>query len=214
MSSNQYDPSGFGFREYKAPLDNAKKGSLIFTNGAAMVRVFADIITKDLYSAYFDGLLPEIKSMDGTVAIEYAYNFQFKKVQSPRGKILLNGSIPWEIVMLGWVYETTFNLKELNLSRLDIHAGVRDMEIILPVPTDNIPIHISGGISSVTISRPAGTEIRAVLKNGAEDLSIDHKNYEKTDNKIEKNTSHYDQVSERYDIQISGGVSNMKFDSY
>ncbi len=179
-----------------------------------MVRVFADIASRDLYSAYFDGLLPEIKSMDGTVAIEYAYNFQFKKVQSPRGKILLNGSIPWEIVMLGWVYETTFNLKELNLSRLDIHAGVRDMEIILPVPTDNIPIHISGGISSVTISRPAGTEMRVVLKNGAEDLSIDHKNYEKTDNKIEKNTSHYDQVSERYDIQISGGVSNMKFDSY
>ena len=214
MSTRQEKTSGFGFRNYRGPLHDEKKGQLIFTNGAAMVRVFADINGTDLFSSYFEGLIPEMKTNEGIVTVEYGYNYQFPQVHSPRGKILLNGFIPWDIIIKGWVYEVAFNLKELNLNRFDIQASVKDMELILPSPERNVSVQVSGGASSLTITRPAETEIQLKVTGGAKNLSIDDQNFKTIDVPFERETSGFKDTLKRYDIHINGGASNLNLGTY
>jgi hypothetical protein len=186
--------------ELSIPLGTVDTGHLVFARGASHLTIRVDGAMEDLYRARFEGKVPDVQVVGGTVTVRYRLG-----LHPPRGEITLTGRIPWTIDAHAGMSNVVADLEELELRSWEVSAGASKIEARLPRPKETVPIGIGAGASHVELIRPAGVPVWVHIGAGASNLTIDDF---RGSGRIEWRSPDYDQLEGRYDIEIGAGASN------
>jgi hypothetical protein len=200
-------------KDYTAPLGSIMYGHLQFVRGAANVTLRVDSSMGDLYSARFDGPLPEVHAQDGTVTVRYPRTFHPFDWRKRAAEVALNGSIPWQIEFRGGLSGLDADLSVLGLGSFEIIGGASRVAVTFPRPSGTVSVRVSGGASDVTIHRPAGVAAQVRVGRGASKLTFDDQHFGAIGGETRLQTPDYEGAADRYDIEVSGGASKLTVDA-
>jgi DNA-binding MarR family transcriptional regulator len=204
------DSKGDEGGQFSAPLDPVEGGRLVFANGISRLALGAFAGTDDLYRARFEGPVPKIKVQEGVVTLRYSRRFGglFDRRDYPV-QVTLNAAVPWEVEVRGGAYRVEADLGDLRLSSFVLKGGISELDLTLPEPSGVVPVRLFGGASRVGIRRTAGAEARLEVKNGAAKLTFDEQSIDAVGGKVRLQSPGYDGASDRYEIEVSGGASEL-----
>jgi hypothetical protein len=191
-------------QELSAPLGSVDTGRLVFTRGASHLTIGVNGSMDDLYRARFEGRAPVVKTDGSTVTVRYRVS-----VHPTRGEIELCDGIPWSIRGHLGMSHVVADLEELELTDLEVSAGMSHVEIRLPRPEKTVRIRIGGGASDVELIRPTGVPVRVHIGGGASKLAIDEFRLGSGGGQTDWRSPDYDRVEGRYDIGIGAGASKL-----
>jgi hypothetical protein len=148
---------------------------------------------------------------DGIVTFRYPRRFGglFEWRNRSGGELTLNAAVPWEVEVRGGAYKVEADLSGLKLISFVLTRGSGDVDLTLPEPSGMVPVRVSGGASKANIRRPAGVEAQLSVKGGASKLTFDEQNLAAVGSKLRLQSPGYDSVSDRYEIEVSGGASKV-----
>jgi hypothetical protein len=208
-------PERPGGHYWSAPLGLLRSGLLLFVSGASNVTVHADPSIKELYRARFEGQVPTVGVQAGTITIEYPRfppsDQRFYWLER-RAEVALNVSITWHIEVRGSASRLTADLHEAHLGSLKLAGGASRIEIMLPRPLGTVQVCILGGASNGTIHRPHGVAARVNASGGATNLTFDEKHFGAIGGEVSLQSPDYDDVANRYEIEVTGGANNLTID--
>jgi hypothetical protein len=200
-------------RDSSAPLGSATDGRLRFLSGASNLTVHADPSIADLYRARFEGTAPGVRVEGGAVAIKYPrtlHPFDWRK----RGAdVVLNGSIPWGIGISGGLSRLEADLSRLRLDHFEVEGGASRVELLLAEPSGTVSIRFDGGVSDVTVRRPEGVAVRVLVGGGASNFTLDDQHFGAIGGQTRLESPDYAGATDRYEITITGGASNLTIDA-
>jgi hypothetical protein len=90
-----------------------------------------------------------------------------------RWDIGLNPSVPLDLDVSSGVSNSSLNLSELQLTRLNINSGVGSMNLNLPVMPDSYDVTISAGTGSIDIEILEGSMLNLDINGGVGGVTID-----------------------------------------
>ena len=208
-----------GQRDFVAPLAGATTGRLEIAPGASRVTIIADPALAELCRANFAGQPPQVRAADGTVTIRYPrHSFvdlirdAFKR-DDRAATITLNGAIAWQIAVDGGVSELEADLRALRLDALRVGGGASQVVLRLPRAAGVVPVRIGGGASQVRIHRPVGVAARLRVRGGASKLTFDEQYAGAIGGEVRWQSPDYASATDRYEIEIGGGASDLTIDS-
>ena len=207
---------------FVAPLAGAERGRLVFSSGAPDVELRADPALGDLVRARFVGATPRVRARGGIVTIHYTrftwLDWRAKIGDSrlqisahwrrDKSTIVLNGSIPWDIELRGGASAIDGDLSAARLASLAASGGASKVSLRLPAPQGIVPIHVSGGMSDLTLVRPVGTAARLRVRGGASRITLDGQRVDGVGS-VALATPGADTAESRYEIEIDGGASKV-----
>jgi DNA-binding MarR family transcriptional regulator len=196
-----------------APLLGVTSGRLEFAKGAGSISITGDPALADLYQARFDGPTPEIRVQGGTIAIVQKRRFRPFDWRGLGADVTLNATVPWAIDVRGGMWQLNADLRRLTITSVDIKGGASNMEVWLPEPHGTVPVRIAGGASQVSVHRPAGVAIRAVLTGGASELSFDGQRRGSLAGSNHLESAGFNDAADRYEVRFSGGASQVTVDN-
>jgi hypothetical protein len=126
---------------------------------------------------------------------------------------LLNGSIPWEVEVRGGASNLVTDFDELNLGSLEIKGGASQVKLKLPPPTGTIPLRVLGGADGLIVHRPNGVAARVRVSRGASGLVFDEQSHGAVGGETSLQSPDYEHAADRYDIEVSGGVSGLTIEA-
>ena len=185
----------------------AQHARLLFANGAANVTLRGAALG-ELYQANFEPPEPRIAVQGGTVQLRYP-RFSFFQRGRGTGTITLSTAATWQIELRSGAYNCNFDLRELKLSGLGVFDGAFRLELTLGQPRGVVPIRITSGVVDTTIRRPPDAAAQVVMQNGATRLRLDERYAEVVVHDARWQTPGYAAASDRYDISVAGGASNL-----
>ena len=198
-----------------APGAGLTQASLDMGFGGAEVNIHGSSLEGALFKSHiqYSGQKPDV-SLDtstGTVTVqdnERGFGFLF----GPHGKrtidLTLSDGVPWAISISGGASHATLALSSVKVSSLDVSGGANNITITLGRPNGKVAVGISGGASSMTIHRPAGVAAGITASGGANSVRLDDKHLAGFGDSSAQ-TSGFDAASDRYEISVSGGASNV-----
>ena len=201
--------------DFSAPLAGTSAGRLEFRRGASRLNIRSQAPMEELFRAHFEGPVPEVDVTGGTVAVRYRHLSpgewarQALLMGDHGADIVLNSGIPWELELRGGVSRLDADLGSLDLHGLDIKGGASHVELVLGQPSGIVPIHVRGGISHVTLWRPAGVAIRASVRGGISKLALDDQRFGAIGGETRVTTGGWLQATVGYDLDIAGGASDL-----
>jgi DNA-binding MarR family transcriptional regulator len=194
-----------------APLGALTRARLILASGAAQTALRADPDLPDLFRAHFEGRARPIDFRGDTVIIQARRSFF--DWHKGAAEIALNTTIPWEIQVRGGAASVTADLRWLRLTTLQIDGGASEVAITLPEPAGAVPIRLTGGASQVTLHRPPGVALRALLRGRGVQLSIDAQSIDGTGGDTRWETPGFAGAADYYEVEIRGGFSQVTLDT-
>ena len=198
--------------EVWAPLGTVTAGELRFTKGAARLDIRGDAAPGELYRARFDGPAPDVTVHGGAVTFQQRRRFRPFDWRGQSSQVSLNATIPWQVSLRGGMWKLTADLRPLRLEALDVGGGASDVEVWLPEPAGVVQVRISGGASKVTLHRPATAALRAVVGGGASQIVFDDQRLGALGDNNVLSTPGFDAASDRYEVRLSGGASQVTVD--
>lgn len=186
--------------------------------GASSLDVQTGVTGDTLYSAHVDypaGENPPTFNFDpetGTVGISESQGPNFHLFGSNRRhlSITLTNHVPWTIRVSGGASNVHLDLRELALTTLDLSGGASNVDVQLGPPKGTVGIHVSGGASNMTVHAPAGSQWNVSVTGGVSGLTINGENSGAL-GEFHKQSSGYSGATNRFDIQVSGGLSHLDF---
>ena len=197
---------------FTAPLGGVSAGRLEFTRGAAKVRIGVDATLTELYRAEFEGGVPDISVVGGTVSITHKRRFRPFDWRTAKSDVWLNPAVPWEVSLKGGMWKLAADFRDLELRALEVGGGASDVEIWLPAPSGVVSVRISGGASDVRVHRPVGCALRAEVTGGASQLVFDFEKMGSVGGRNRLETPGFDAAQDRYEVRLSGGASQLTID--
>jgi DNA-binding MarR family transcriptional regulator len=189
------------------PRASSATAHLVFPAGAFQLTLGVRPGLGDLLQARFEGPQPRLRPSGDTVVIDY------RAIPAERldlgGEVVLNGDLPWFLDVRSAASLLTADLHDLDLRGLSLRGGASQVEVSLPRPRGTVPLTIAGGASAVTLLRPAGVPLRARLRGGASDLSLDGSHFGFLGRDWRWETPDFATAPDRYDLDLSGGASGV-----
>jgi hypothetical protein len=202
-----------GAKDYTVPLGSITHGRLQFTRGAANVTLRVDSSMDDLYRARFDGPPPEAHARDGAVTIRYPRTFHPFDWRKRTAEVALNPAIPWQIEFHGGLSRLDADLSVLELGSFEVTGGASGVAVTLPRPSGTIAVRVSGGASDVSIHRPEGVAAGIRVGRGVSKLAFDEQRFGAIGGETRLQTIDYDGAADRYDLEVTGGASELSIDT-
>jgi hypothetical protein len=202
-----------GAKDYTVPLGSITHGRLQFTRGAANVVLRADSSMDDLYRARFDGPPPEVHARDGAVTVRYPRTFHPFDWRKRTAEVTLNPAIPWQIEFHGGLSRLDADLSVLELGSFEVTGGASGVAVTLPRPSGTIAVRVSGGASDVSIHRPEGVAAGIRVGRGVSKLAFDEQRFGAIGGETRLQTIDYDGAADRYDLEVTGGASELSIDT-
>lgn len=127
-----------------------------------------------------------------------------------RWDLQLNRDVPMELIISTGVGEANLDLRNLNLTVLDIDTGVGETTVTLP-GTGELLATVDGGIGELTIEIPEGTAARITSDTGLGQTNIPSA-FERDGDVY--TSGGYDDALDRIDLQISAGIGQVNVRTY
>jgi hypothetical protein len=200
--------------DFSAPLAGVTAARLEFRRGASRVTIRSAGMD-ELFRAHFEGHVPEVATDRGTVAIRYRplsagdWARLAWLMDEHSADIALNASVPWELEVRGGVSRLEADLAGLQLTGFEIRGGASHVELALGEPRGIVPIRVRGGVSHVTIWRPAEVPVAAAVRGGVSRLALDDQRFGAIGGETRITTGAWRQATSGYDIEIMGGASHL-----
>lgn len=190
-----------------APLGDLRSGRLVVPTGLSQLTLRANEEMTDLYQASFEGVVPDVKAKEGVVTIRYPRHLWALGWEQRSAEITLNVTIPWQIAINGGASVIIADLSKLNLAGLEVKGGLSSILLELPIPSNVVPIRLSGGASEITMRRPAGAPARVHLKGWASTFVFDDQTFSNMGNDVRLQSSNYEATAPYYNIEVASSVS-------
>lgn len=191
----------------RAPLGTIEHGRLRFPAGATRLQLRGARL-KDLYRATFGGRRPLITlDPNGELAFQYK-GFSWFLARDVSAELTLTNAVPWSIEIRRGVTHLAADLRELQLTAIDITGGVTESELSLPAPRGNATLRVSGGASRLVVRRPRGTAAQLSIRGGASNLVFDEQRLGAVGGATRLATHGFDAASDRWSIELTGGSSD------
>jgi len=195
-----------------APLGATTAGRLVFSAGASHVGIDAGARPEDLFDASFDGTVPEIRVQDGTVTVRYRHFALFEGRQRA-SRFSLNPTIPWDLEVRGGVSHCTADLRGLRLRALEVRGGMSEVELDLPAPVGMVPLRLVGGLSRLTVRRPAGSALTLSVRGGISRLAMDGHEFGAVGGQLRLESRDLREDGDHYALEITGGASRLTIET-
>ena len=185
--------------------------------GAANVTMRAGSSSDDLFRAHieYSGPKPDV-SLDqssGELRIDQsnASGFFFQRHRFVLD-LQMNPSVTWKIVVNSGASSDTFKFAGVHVASIELNTGASHEDITLGSPSGTVPITINGGALTAIVHRPSGVEASAMVSGGAVNLSFDGRQTHAIGS-LAAQTGDYNSATDRYQIQVDGGASNVTVDT-
>jgi DNA-binding PadR family transcriptional regulator len=192
---------------FSSPRGDLTSGRLVIPAGVSTLTLRASSDIADLYQANFEGVTPNVTSKEGVVTIRYPRRLWILGGMQGAAEVWLNAALPWWIAIQGGASNITADLTGLDLSGLEVKGGMNMISVQLPVPTGVVPIHLSGGASTVTLRRPVDVPARVHLKGWASQLEFDDQSFSNLGSDVRLQSPGYAGEAPGYEIEIASSVS-------
>ncbi len=197
------EPSDAGER---APIGDVTHGHLRFPSGATRLDLRGERI-KDLYRARFEGRRPAVtRGPNGDVAFQYK-GFSWFLARNVAAQLSLTTAVPWSIEIRRGVTHLSADLRELQLTSVDITGGATESVLSLPVPRGTATLRVSGGASRLVVRRPRGTAVQITIRGGASNLVFDAQRLGAVGGPTRLATQGWDAATDRWAVELTGGSS-------
>jgi DNA-binding MarR family transcriptional regulator len=192
----------------RAPIGSVEQGRLRFGGGAARLALRGARI-KDLYRASFDGKRPQVTSgANGEVDVQYK-GFSWFGARDVAAQLTLTTAVPWSLEIRRGVSHLKADLRELQISSIEITGGASESELALPQPRGTSMLRLSGGASRLVIRRPRGTAAQISVRGGASNLVFDAQRLGAVGGPTRLSTPGWDVAPDRWSIELTGGASDL-----
>ena len=131
-----------------------------------------------------------------------------------RGEIELNPRRAWKFKVQGPTWNTVLDVGGLDVREIHVDSGATNLECFLPQPRGVVPIHISSGVVNVSLHRPRGTAVTALAHTGAVKLKLDDFSTKVAIFDVHWQSEGGLEAPNRFDLEVSSGVVDLKVDSY
>lgn len=204
-----------------APVASATSGRLVFVTGAPAVTVGGQAgLGTELYRARFSGAVPSARVRDGIVTIRYprfawfdwrarigdqriAASAHWKRDET---EVVLNAALPWSVELRGGVTSITADLRAIAVTRFELAGGTGQATISLGRPAGVVPIRLAGGVSDVTVRRPAGVPVILAIHGGYRKATLDGTAAWSPGRAASPGA---ESAPDRYEIEIRGGANRV-----
>ena len=216
-----YPVSGGGSKDFKASAGTLEKAELVLEFGATSVDVHTESLGDDLFRAHFDyspGEPAPTAAVDreaGMVTLRqnpHLNPFAFSGSRHDRVAVRLSDRVPWKIRISGGASQMTLDLSHGQVTSVGISGGASQMDLTLPAPHGTVRVAISGGASQMHIRTASGTAARITVTGGVGTLQVNDSRQTGV-GQLTLATPGYDSTADRYDIQITGGASDVTLDT-
>src|SRR6185295_6118447 len=192
----------------RAPIGGVEHGRLRFGAGPARLTLRGARI-KDLYRASFDGKRPRVTvGANGEVDVQYK-GFSWFGARDVAAQLTMTTAVPWSVEIRRGVAHLAADLRELQISSIEITGGASESELALPRPRGTSTLRLSGGASRLVIRRPRGTAAQVSVRGGASNLVFDAQQLGAVGSSTRLSTADYDAASDRWSIEVTGGASDL-----
>jgi hypothetical protein len=198
--------------DFTAPLDGATQGRLVFTSGAAGLTLEPTLDPAAvLCHARFQGRPPAVTARGGVVRAAYRWRFAWWPFdgQGASATFALSPRVPWEIEVRGGLAAFRADLRALDLRRLQVLGGAREVELVLPRPVVPGHLQVVGGASQVTVRRPEGVPVGLQLIGGASHVALDGQRLESVGGLAELGAAAGPGGEPGWTIELVGGASHL-----
>jgi DNA-binding MarR family transcriptional regulator len=191
----------------RAPLGVLEQGRLRFPAGATRLDLRGARI-KDLYRAVFEGRRPLV-TLEPTGEVSFQYKgFSWFLARDVSAQLTLTTAVPWSIEIRRGVTHLAADLRELQVTSVDITGGVTESELSLPAPRGTATLRVSGGASRLVVRRPPGTAVQISIRGGASNLVFDAQRLGAVGGTTRLATPGWDAAVDRWSIELTGGSSD------
>jgi hypothetical protein len=152
------------------PRDGTTEGRLVIRGGLGKTTLGSDATMAELYIARCTGRSPRARYSGGTV--ELAYPRLTDSVREHSGVITLNGSLPWQIAVVGGMIDVRADLTRAALRSIDVDGVTARTSLDLPHPDGTMPIRLRA-VGDTIIRRPVGVPVRVRIRRRARCTTVD-----------------------------------------
>ncbi|WP_433307241.1 hypothetical protein ACQP2F_23010 [Actinoplanes sp. CA-030573] len=148
------------------------------------------------------GLTPRLSRDGSTVRLSV------RSAGEGTGKLAvrLNRKVTWSLRMTGGVRDADFALSTGMIRRIDLIGGAGRWDMALPVPDETLPIRMTGGVGTWTITTPREVPVKVLVRDGAGSVTL---NGDRTRG-IDRNTTLQDGDGEGgLDIDAVAGLGSL-----
>ena len=214
---------------YTAPIGSVEHGRLVFGSGAPrfaiggsalgqQVRVVAEAAASrlrlagagpsdELIRATFAGPPPDVKHVDGAVTMRYSR--RLLDARSRFADLALSTAVPWSIQVEGGVTDLEGDVRSVRIAVVDIRGGANHIRLRLGRPDGSARVILEGGASVIRFDRPKGVAAALQVRGGISRLRFDGRIVKTSGNTFRVQTKGFAEATERYEIEVSGGASEL-----
>jgi Domain of unknown function (DUF5668) len=215
------DGNGQGETDVSVPRGSATQFNLTL-NGAATHSYHVSGGATELVEAHSAN--PDLRLTNFTprvsgrvdVRLDQASNGFFHPVNAGDVEIRLAGDVPTSLTINVGAGDFDVDLSDVRITSATVNVGASSMRFVLPKPTGDVAIHMSGGASTITLVVPDGVETRIATTGGLLSLRSDNTRLGSgggtggcvaCGSSVE--TSGYSAAHDRVSVTISAGASSI-----
>jgi DNA-binding MarR family transcriptional regulator len=162
----------------------------------------------ELIRATFVGPPPTVKTAAGTVAMRYRR--RMLDTRSREVSARLTASVSWTIEVEGGITDIDADLRDVPLDGLDVRGGVNHLRLQLSRPSGTVRLRVEGGSSEMRIARPKGVPLAIRARDDISQLRFDGERRRSVRAGDRVASERYDVVPDRYELELGGGVSDLR----
>jgi len=210
-------PTGTHTLDVSGKVGSLKQASVRVEVKAAQITMEGADIGADLYRAHvgYSGNRPDVAFAESNGDLQILQSNSSGFFFQDRRFVLdlkLNTSVMWKIVVDSGASSDSFNLSSVPVSNIQLNTGASREDITLGSPSGSVPITVDGGALTVNVHRPKGVAASVAVSGGAVNLTFDGRQSHAIGT-VTAQTSDYNGASDRYQVQVNGGASNVTVDS-
>lgn len=210
-------PTGTQTLDASGPVGSLKQATVRIDVGAAQITLVGADTGEDLYRAHieYSGRKPDVSfgSDSGDLHISQGNTsglfFQDRRFVL---NLELNTSVTWKIAVDSGASSDSLKLSNVHLAGIELNTGASREDITVGSPTGSVPVTVDGGALTVNVHRPKGVAASVAVSGGAVNLTFDGRQSHAVGT-VTAQTSDYNSASDRYQIQVNGGASNVTVDA-
>jgi hypothetical protein len=146
---------------------------------------------------------------DGTLTCRYRTRLDWRAREAA---IELSHELPWSVSVSGGLSTLTGDLSALRVETFDVSGGVDELELRLPRPDGTSRIRVSGSAAHLTLVHPRGSAVRVAVSGGVRDVRFGSQRSRDAHGSLRLETPGASRAADRFEVQISGGVGNLRIE--
>jgi len=210
-------PTGTQSLTLSGGVGSVKQASVQVDVGAAHITMEGADTGADLYRAHisYSGPKPEVSfdANSGDLHISQGntsgFFFQDRRFVLD---LQLKADVTWKIAVNSGSSSDSLKLSNAHVSDIELNTGASHEDITVGAPSGSVPITINGGALTVNIHRTKGVAASVSVSGGAVNLTFDGRQSHAIGT-VTAQTGGYNSASDRYQIQVNGGASNVTVDA-